>query len=47
MANQAKEVAELLGKNGFSQITLQKDINQLPRCTCGKKGAISQEAKKQ
>jgi release factor glutamine methyltransferase len=45
--NQAKEVAELLGKNGFSQITLHKDINQLPRCTCGKKDAISQEAKKQ
>jgi release factor glutamine methyltransferase len=35
--NQAEEVADLLSKNGFSQITLHKDINQLPRCTCGKK----------
>jgi len=45
--NQDKDVAELLHKNGFSQITLHKDINQLPRCTCGKKSAASQTAKKQ
>ncbi|MBL4671069.1 MAG: peptide chain release factor N(5)-glutamine methyltransferase [Arenicella sp.] len=42
--NQAEEVAELLRKNGFSQISLHKDINQLPRCTCGKKSAVIQKA---
>jgi release factor glutamine methyltransferase len=45
--NQSEEVAELLRENDFSQITLHKDINQLPRCTCAKKSAVSQKAKKQ
>ncbi|MFT6033187.1 MAG: release factor glutamine methyltransferase [Arenicella sp.] len=35
--NQASQVAELFQQNGFSQIKLCKDINELPRCTLGQK----------
>jgi release factor glutamine methyltransferase len=41
--NQTEEVAELLRKNGFSEISVHKDINQLPRCTCARKSASSQK----
>jgi len=34
--NQAKPVAKLFEENGFNDIQLFKDINDLPRCTLGK-----------
>ena len=34
--DQAQEVAQLFDNAGFREVSLQKDLNQLPRCTLGK-----------